>query len=219
MKFLEVFANEAQVDIDGNAYTVAKMQLMSTSFKRVDGKYVWIGHNILATKVIENSECTTFLACLGALLTLCSSAQWAYQRDLCVSFARCTCSAARGAGFRASHLPLPIPFPRFLCRVPKTLLHRNRRCFANPFTSSSGASFPLTSRSFEVAFDTSFDKLKELREKMLGFCKENSRDYLHAFDVSVDDIPAQGKMVLKADIKVSPLSKFRLWFCRAWLTF
>lgn len=43
-----------RVDIDGNSYTVAKMELMSTSFKRVDGKFVWIGHNILATKVIEN---------------------------------------------------------------------------------------------------------------------------------------------------------------------
>jgi hypothetical protein len=32
------------------------MQLMSTNFRRVDGKYVWIGHNVLATKVIENSE-------------------------------------------------------------------------------------------------------------------------------------------------------------------
>lgn len=43
-----------RVDIDGNAYTVAKMELMSTSFKRVDGKFVWIGHNVLALKVIEN---------------------------------------------------------------------------------------------------------------------------------------------------------------------
>lgn len=40
----------------GNAYTVAKMQLLSTNFKRVDGKFVWIGHNILATKVIENGK-------------------------------------------------------------------------------------------------------------------------------------------------------------------
>ena len=32
------------------------MQLLSTNFKRVDGKFVWIGHNILATKVIENGE-------------------------------------------------------------------------------------------------------------------------------------------------------------------
>lgn len=40
---------------DGQGYTVAKMNLLSTSFKRVDGMYVWIGHNVLTTKVIENS--------------------------------------------------------------------------------------------------------------------------------------------------------------------
>jgi len=36
---------------------------------------------------------------------------------------------------------------------------------------------------------------------MLRFCKDNSRDFLPVFDVVVDDIPGQGKMVLKADIK------------------
>lgn len=45
-----------RVDVDGKEYTVAKMSLLSTNFKRVDGKFVWIGHNILATKVIENGE-------------------------------------------------------------------------------------------------------------------------------------------------------------------
>jgi small-conductance mechanosensitive channel len=45
-----------RVDIDAKEYTVAKMALLSTNFKRTDGKFVWIGHNILATKVIENSE-------------------------------------------------------------------------------------------------------------------------------------------------------------------
>jgi len=45
-------------DIDDKQYTVAKMQLLSTNFKRIDGKFVWIGHNILATKVIENGECS-----------------------------------------------------------------------------------------------------------------------------------------------------------------
>lgn len=43
-------------DGSGVQYTVAKMQLLSSSFKRVDGKYVWIGHNVLTTKVIENSK-------------------------------------------------------------------------------------------------------------------------------------------------------------------
>jgi hypothetical protein len=36
---------------------------------------------------------------------------------------------------------------------------------------------------------------------MLKFCKDNARDFLPIFDVVVDDIPAQGKMILKADIK------------------
>ncbi|WVF70531.1 hypothetical protein IAT40_005322 [Kwoniella sp. CBS 6097] len=109
-----------RVDIDGNSYTVAKMQLMSSSFKRTDGKYVWIGHNVLSTKVIEN---------------------------------------IRRSG--------PI---------------------AETFV-------------FEVDFETSFEALQALRARMLKFCKDNSRDFLPVFDVIVDDIPAQGKMVLKADIK------------------
>ena len=49
-----------RVDIDAKSYTVAKMALLSTNFKRTDGKFVWIGHNILATKVIENSKYPTF---------------------------------------------------------------------------------------------------------------------------------------------------------------
>ncbi|WOO85247.1 Mechanosensitive ion channel protein Msy1 [Vanrija pseudolonga] len=109
-----------RVDIDGNSYTVAKMELMSTSFKRVDGKFVWIGHNVLALKVIEN---------------------------------------VRRSG------PTSETFV------------------------------------FDVAFDTTFEKLQALRAKMLKFCKDNSRDFLPIFDVSVDDIPQQGKMVLKADIR------------------
>ena len=55
--------------------------------------------------------------------------------------------------------------------------------------------------AFEVDFGTSFESLQALRNKMLLFCKENHRDFLPVFDVVVDDIPAQGKMVLKADIK------------------
>jgi small-conductance mechanosensitive channel len=45
-----------RITIDDKDYTVAKMQLLSSNFKRGDGKFVWIGHNVLATKVIENSE-------------------------------------------------------------------------------------------------------------------------------------------------------------------
>ena len=109
-----------RVDIDDKAYTVVKMNLMSTSFKRTDGKFVWIGHNVLATKVIENV--------------------------------------------------------------------RRSGATSETFT-------------FEVAFDTTFEALQAFRAKMLKFCRDNSRDFLPVFDVIVDDMPAQGKLVLKADIK------------------
>ncbi len=35
---------------------------------------------------------------------------------------------------------------------------------------------------FEVDFTTTFEKLQELREKMLAFLKQNGRDYLQVFD-------------------------------------
>lgn len=57
------------------------------------------------------------------------------------------------------------------------------------------------SLSFDVDFGTSFESLQTLRARMLAFCKENARDFLPIFDVVVDDIPGQGKMVLKADIR------------------
>ena len=64
-----------RVDIDAKSYTVAKMALLSTNFKRTDGKFVWIGHNILATKVIENSAYSHFL--LRVALTS-SPSIWCY---------------------------------------------------------------------------------------------------------------------------------------------
>ena len=96
------------------------MNLLSSNFRGLDGKYVWIGHNVLATKVIEN---------------------------------------IRRSG-----------------PISETL-------------------------TFDVDFATTFEALQALRAKMLRFVKENHRDFLPVFDVVVDDIPAQGKMVLKADVK------------------
>ena len=64
-----------RVDIDTKSYTVAKMALLSTNFKRTDGKFVWIGHNILATKVIENSAYPPFLKWVGLIL---SPSIWCY---------------------------------------------------------------------------------------------------------------------------------------------
>lgn len=109
-----------RVDIDTNQYTVVKMELMSSSFRRLDGKFVWIGHDVLRTKVIENI--------------------------------------------------------------------RRSGATSETFT-------------FDVDFQTPFDKLQELRAVMLRFVKDNPRDYLPIFDVMVDDYNGQSKMTLKADIR------------------
>ncbi|KAG7098557.1 hypothetical protein E1B28_000491 [Marasmius oreades] len=55
--------------------------------------------------------------------------------------------------------------------------------------------------TFEVAFDTTFEQLEQLRAKMFYFVQSQRRDYLPAFDVNVVDFPEQEKMVLSADIK------------------
>ncbi|KAJ9104747.1 hypothetical protein QFC19_003888 [Naganishia cerealis] len=109
-----------RVDIDGQSYTVANMALMSTAFRRVDGTYVWIGNDILRSKIISN---------------------------------------VRRSG-----------------PISETI-------------------------TFEVDFGTDFKKLQELRDQMLIFLHTEKRDYSPVFDVVVDDFPAQGKLVLKADIK------------------
>ena len=116
----------------GVGYVVKSMQLMSTTFQKLDGKYTFVSNNILNTKFIDNSE---------------------------------------------PYNPI----------------------YANATVRRSGP----TSETFvfEVGFETSFDDLQALREKMILFLKDNKRDYLPVFDVTVDDIPAQGKMVLKAEIK------------------
>ena len=122
------------------------MQLLSTNFKRVDGKFVWIGHNILATKIIENGK-----------------------------------------------------LPHLHTSHSQPLSHQSILSKANSPVRRSGPT--SESFSFEVAFDTTFESLQALRGRMLIFVKENARDYLPIFDVIVDDIPGQAKMVLKADIK------------------
>ena len=62
---------------------------------------------------------------------------------------------------------------------------------------------PQMSESFEfdVFYATSFEKLEQLRDKMLAFVKSEGRDFLPSFDVIVKDIPEQSKMTLSADIK------------------
>ena len=55
--------------------------------------------------------------------------------------------------------------------------------------------------TFDVAYDTTFEQLEDLRHRMLQFLQKERRDYLPLFDVNVLDIPDQQKMSLKADIK------------------
>ncbi|KAF8577750.1 hypothetical protein K439DRAFT_1417934 [Ramaria rubella] len=55
--------------------------------------------------------------------------------------------------------------------------------------------------AFDVAFDTTFEQIEALRDKMLAFVTAQRRDYLPSFDVVVVDIPDQEKMSLTADIK------------------
>ncbi|EJU04320.1 hypothetical protein DACRYDRAFT_20889 [Dacryopinax primogenitus] len=55
--------------------------------------------------------------------------------------------------------------------------------------------------TFDVDFSTTFEQLEKLRAKMLAFVTAERRDYLPAFDVIVQDIPAQGKMSLSVMIK------------------
>lgn len=43
-----------RVDFDGNSYVVASMQLLSTTFRRMDGSYTFIGNDILRSKLIHN---------------------------------------------------------------------------------------------------------------------------------------------------------------------
>jgi len=38
----------------------------------------------------------------------------------------------------------------------------------------------------DVAFDTTFEQIEELRSRMLAFVKAERRDFLPAFDVTVD---------------------------------
>ena len=54
---------------------------------------------------------------------------------------------------------------------------------------------------FDVAYDTTFEQIEQLRAKMLAFVKSEGRDFLPSFDVVVKDIPDQEKMTLSADIK------------------
>ncbi|POW02872.1 hypothetical protein PSTT_11515, partial [Puccinia striiformis] len=55
--------------------------------------------------------------------------------------------------------------------------------------------------SWDVNFNTSFEKIEQLRGKMLEFLKAERRDYTPAFDVSIQDFEGQAQLTLQADIK------------------
>jgi hypothetical protein len=48
-----------RVDIDGDHYVVKEMHLLSTVFRRIDGKIVQMPHSLLNAKVIAKSVIST----------------------------------------------------------------------------------------------------------------------------------------------------------------
>ncbi|KAG8890399.1 hypothetical protein FRB98_008974 [Tulasnella sp. 332] len=61
---------------------------------------------------------------------------------------------------------------------------------------------------FDVEYDTTFEKIEDLRAKMLAFVESRRRDFQPTFDVSVKDIPDQEKMTLGATIKYKSNNHF-----------
>ncbi|EGG03241.1 uncharacterized protein MELLADRAFT_65659 [Melampsora larici-populina 98AG31] len=55
--------------------------------------------------------------------------------------------------------------------------------------------------TWDVDFNTSFDMIEALREKMLAFLRTERREFVPSIDISVEDFEGQAKMTLQADIK------------------
>ncbi|KAA1105965.1 hypothetical protein PGT21_025146 [Puccinia graminis f. sp. tritici] len=55
--------------------------------------------------------------------------------------------------------------------------------------------------TWDVNFSTSFEKIEQMRAKMLEFLKAERRDYTPAFDVNIQDFEGQAQLTLQADIK------------------
>lgn len=53
----------------------------------------------------------------------------------------------------------------------------------------------------DVTYDTTFEKIEDLRARMIAFLESRRRDFSPTFDVVVQDLPGQEKMVLQASIK------------------
>ncbi|MBW0462151.1 hypothetical protein O181_001866 [Austropuccinia psidii MF-1] len=54
--------------------------------------------------------------------------------------------------------------------------------------------------TWDVAFDTTFQKIEELRKKMMEFVQTERRDFLKGFDITIEDFEGQEKLTLKAKI-------------------
>ncbi|KAI4526439.1 hypothetical protein K525DRAFT_259127 [Schizophyllum commune Loenen D] len=61
--------------------------------------------------------------------------------------------------------------------------------------------------AFDVAYETTFEQLEDLRTRMIAFLKAERRDYLPSFDVNVVEFPDQEKMSLTADIMYKSISQ------------
>ncbi|KAH9811930.1 hypothetical protein DFH28DRAFT_1178717 [Melampsora americana] len=55
--------------------------------------------------------------------------------------------------------------------------------------------------TWEVDFNTSFEAIETLREKMLAFLRTERREFIPSIDIAVEDFEGQAKMTLQADIK------------------
>ncbi|KAG8964489.1 hypothetical protein FRC03_001740 [Tulasnella sp. 419] len=74
---------------------------------------------------------------------------------------------------------------------------------------------------FDVAYDTTFEKIEELRSRMFAFVESKRRDFQPVFDVVVVDIPGQEKMTLSADIRYKSnghlsalkVKRRNMWIC------
>ncbi|TIC29367.1 hypothetical protein E3Q11_01436 [Wallemia mellicola] len=54
--------------------------------------------------------------------------------------------------------------------------------------------------NFNVAFDTTFDQIEDLRSRMLHFLKSEKRDFHPICDINIVDLPDQEKMTLSTSI-------------------
>jgi len=103
-----------------------------------------------------------------------------------------------------------VPYTVKEMRLLSTILVDARGCDVQSPNILLNASYIMNKRrsgpmseafEFSVHYSTTFEQIEDLRSRMLTFVKVERRDYFPAFDVYVVDIPDQGSMMLKAEIK------------------